>query len=219
MLDACNFCSKFGLHRAGTEPYDQILFESSNFVAVPTRGSIIPGWILIIPRAHFLCVGALSCELMREFISFREMVASALHAAFGPVAFFEHGPVMPCTSIGCGVDHAHLHLVATTVNLRAGANRIAECALNWAPVNRPSTLSRYHAEGLPYLYVQQFGESWICSPETIESQLFRKVIAAAVRRPQKYDWKQHCFISEIDKTLSTLQRGNVARIPAFPCAQ
>src|SRR5262245_16650287 len=98
MLATCNFCSKFGLRSKSSERYDQILFESQNFVAVPTRGSIIPGWLLIIPRAHFLCVGALNAEMMREFITFRDRVASALHKIFGPVAFFEHGPATPCTS-------------------------------------------------------------------------------------------------------------------------
>src|SRR5438874_13100152 len=101
MREVCNFCSKFGLHLTATEPYDQILFESPNFVAVPTRGSIIPGWLLIIPRAHVLCIGALDSETMSEFVVFRDKVASALRNAFGPVAFFEHGPVMPCTSICC----------------------------------------------------------------------------------------------------------------------
>ena len=206
MLDVCNFCSKFGLHPTATEPYDQILFESPNFVAVPTRGSIIPGWLLIIPRTHVLCIGALDSETMSEFVVFRDKVASALRNAFGPVAFFEHGPVMPCTSIGCGVDHAHLHLVATTLDLREGATQMAADGLDWARIDGLSALSRYHAEGLPYLYLQQSGKSWISSPETIESQLFRKVIAAAVGQPHKYDWRQDCFLSAVEKTLLEIRR-------------
>jgi ATP adenylyltransferase len=144
---------------------------------------------------------------MREFILFRNRVASALENAFGPVACFEHGPATPCTSIGCGVDHAHLHLVATKLDLREGAARMAAGGLAWIPVDRLSILSHYHAEGLAYLYLQQFGKSWICSPEIIESQLFRKVIATAVREPQKYDWKRHCFIPEVAKTLSIMGQG------------
>lgn len=157
---------------------------------------------------------------MREFIRFRHKVASALENAFGPVACFEHGPATPCTSIGCGVDHAHLHLVATKLDLRQGAARIAMGGLAWVPVNRLRTLSHYHAEGLAYLYLQQFGKSWICSPEIIESQLFRRVIATAVREPQKYDWKRHAFIPEVGKTLSIMtQANNVACTPAGCGAQ
>lgn len=210
MFGACTFCRKFALNGFGSEPYDRVLFESPNFVAVPTLGSILPGWLLIVPREHFLCIGAFTSELMRELIDFREEVASALCAAFGPIAFFEHGPASPCSLIGCGVDHAHLHLVPTTLELRAGADRISSGALPWTNLDQLTTLSRYHAEGLPYLYLHQFGESWICSPDVIESQLFRKVIATAVGQPQNFDWKRHSFLSSIEETVLRLEHVNRA---------
>jgi diadenosine tetraphosphate (Ap4A) HIT family hydrolase len=205
MLASCRFCRKFSPNAAEVELNDRVLFESPNFVAIPTVGSILPGWLLIVPRQHFLCIGAFTSELMREFVSFRDEVAFALGRAFGPVAFFEHGPSTPCTSIGCGVDHAHLHLVPTTVDLREGADRLATGALAWFELEGLPTLSRYHSAGLPYLYVNQFGRSWICTPETIESQLFRKVLAEAVGQPQKFDWKQHSFPAEVEETILKLE--------------
>jgi hypothetical protein len=69
------------------------------------------------------------------------------------------------------------------------------------------------------LYLHQFGKSWICSPEIIESQLFRKVIARAVGEPQKYDWKRHCFIPEVAKTLSAMEQGNNVCLPDGCSAQ
>jgi len=218
MLETCNFCRKFGQNGTRVEPYDKILFQSQNFVAVPTRGSIVPGWVLIVPRNHFLCIGAFDSETFSEFIMFRAAVAEALRSAFGPVAFFEHGPATPSTLIGCGVDHAHLHIVATSADLREGADRIATGALRWTSLDHMRALSNYHAEGLAYLYVEQFGNSFICSPETIESQLFRKVIASVVGEPSKYDWKQHCFRSAVEVTVSEIARLK-ARAPASSALQ
>jgi hypothetical protein len=104
------------------------------------------------------------------------------------------------------------------LDLREGADCTAAGALDWIPIHSLGTLSRYHAEGLAYLYLQQFGKSWICSPQIIESQLFRKVIAAAVRQPDKYDWRQDCFLSAVEKTLSEIRhRENVTS--AFHCVQ
>ena len=37
---------------------DHVLFESENFVVVPTIGSIVPGWLLVVPRSHFMSVGS-----------------------------------------------------------------------------------------------------------------------------------------------------------------
>ena len=60
MKSGCKFCEKFGEASGGNQIADHVLFESANFVVVPTVGSIIPGWLLVVPRSHFLSVGSTS---------------------------------------------------------------------------------------------------------------------------------------------------------------
>ena len=71
----CKLCQKFGSDAGGSEPWDRVLFASANFVVVPTVGSILPGWLLIVPREHFLCFGAMGDGLLCEAIDLRDEVA------------------------------------------------------------------------------------------------------------------------------------------------
>src|SRR5436309_13178572 len=57
-------------------------------------------------------IGALADPLVLEFQEVKARVASALGAHCGStICAFEHGPSQAGCSLGCGVDHAHLHLV------------------------------------------------------------------------------------------------------------
>jgi len=102
----CKFCQKFGGATGGDQIADHILFESDNFVVVPTIGSIVPGWLLVVPRSHFLSVGSYSAARFQEFVKIQEAAAEALRECFGPVSCFEHGAVREREPVGCGVDHA-----------------------------------------------------------------------------------------------------------------
>ena len=91
--------------------YDKILFETQGCVITPTLGSIIPDWILIIPRtpvlnfAHWQAMnGILPSELVQNILAKR---CIKLNRAI----WFEHGPSGAGTSVGCGIDQAHLHVI------------------------------------------------------------------------------------------------------------
>lgn len=189
------------------ELWDQVLFESSNFVVVPTVGAIIPGWLLLLPRKHFLCVGAMSDALFCELLELRSVAARALRDSFGAVTFFEHGPAAPCTRVGCGVDHAHLHLVATEIDLLRGAAQISQSELDWKAVAGLEATADFHRRKLPYLYVERAnGEARIGTSSLIESQLFRRVIAAAHDLGGLFDWKLHPFERNVEDTIDRIER-------------
>src|SRR4051812_5373863 len=89
--------------------YSTALFESASFVAVPSIGSIVPGWMLIVPRAHVLRASDLSVASRDELADFVAHVRRNLTERFGPTSIFEHGPARPGCTSGCTVDHAHVH--------------------------------------------------------------------------------------------------------------
>ena len=208
MKALCKFCQKFGEPGNGdsSEPWDRILFETPNFVVVPTIGSIIPGWLLVVSRHHFLCMGTMGDALMSELRDVRRLATRALVDQFGPVASFEHGPAEPRTSVGCGVDHAHLHLIATDVRLVDGARRITQEPLSWVPVDGLDATTLYHQRRIPYVYVElPDGKAWLGTSSNIESQLFRKVIAAASGRTDVFDWKCHSFEGNAHETVRAVE--------------
>lgn len=212
MKSTCKFCQKFGGVPGDGQVADHILFESANFVVVPTVGSIIPGWLLVVPRSHCLSVGSVAEDKFQEFIEIQETAAEALRDCFGPVSFFEHGAVRERESVGCGVDHAHLHIVATDIDLLASARAPNGTGLQWRSVGGIEAARAYIAEQMPYVFVHQpSGGAWIGTASTIESQLIRKVIARHTGQPDRWDWKTHAFENNVRETVQRLEAWKTAR--------
>lgn len=168
-------------------PWDQILYASENFVVVPTRGALVKGWLLVVPKQPFLCVGALSDSLRQELEETKELVASIVHDRFGEVAFFEHGPSQKGHQVGCGVDHAHLHVVPTECPLLVGAKKVSD--LQWTEVEGLRAAVGYFQHSAPYLYVEQSGSSYMAPAQDAPSQLFRRVIASHIGSPESFNWR------------------------------
>ena len=125
------------------------MFESENLVAIPSLGSLVEGWLLIVPRMHFISTGAFPPDLHEEFATFKREVCARLTALYGEICAFEHGPYAPSRQVGCGVDHAHVHLVPVAFDLITAAGRFARSNLNGdqhrgppavAPSSRSSTI-------------------------------------------------------------------------------
>src|ERR1039458_10394749 len=108
-------------YAASRNLWDTSLFESRNFVAIPTVGALVEGWLLVVPRTPILSFARLSTPLFSELEIFLDEIIPAIQSVYGPVSVFEHGPSCAASVVGCGVDYAHLHLVPVDCDLLAGA--------------------------------------------------------------------------------------------------
>ena len=105
--------------------FDKFIDETTNFVVVPSMGSLVPGWQLICPKKHYLNMTMLgqndkeefNALLMRRVIATRELYKKQ-------VIVFEHGAVTDNSLIGCGVDQAHVHVVPVEFDLLDSVQRI-----------------------------------------------------------------------------------------------
>ncbi|WP_433466985.1 HIT family protein [Spirillospora sp. CA-128828] len=86
-----------------------------NLVAVPTYGCFVPGYLLLVPRAHTLSFGQLRTDALEEAQALVEDLAARLQAVYGlPVLAFEYG----LAAAGVRrIEHAHWHLLPSTANL------------------------------------------------------------------------------------------------------
>jgi diadenosine tetraphosphate (Ap4A) HIT family hydrolase len=194
MTRGCRFCSKKAMGHFGREAslWDRVILESSSFVAVPTLGAIVEGWVLLVPKMHYLCIGAMDNHLFPELHEFQKLVCRMVQDCYGPVAVFEHGPARPRQAIGCGVDHAHLHVLPTACDLVSGVREISNEPLEWQSVQGIQDTKAFYSAGLPYLYVEQpTGRSRLTTHPNIQSQLFRRVVAAYEGRAHRYDWQAY----------------------------
>ena len=188
------------------EPWDEILFESENFIALPTRGSLVEGWLLIVPRVHAFCVGSFSPEMLAEFGLFRREVQGVLETIYGPIIAFEHGPTNSGRPAGCGVDHAHLHLVPWSGLFGVAVSDYRTESFTWNAVDGCSALRKIHATNEDYLYFEEAnGDAFVAVSNKISSQFFRRVIASSIGQPAAFDWKHHSGIENVKATLSALK--------------
>jgi diadenosine tetraphosphate (Ap4A) HIT family hydrolase len=78
-------------------------------VALPTLGQLFTGSLLVLPIEHTETCAALPVDLQREMLRLLDdMVRRARE--FGHPVVFEHGAVA-ATGGGCGIHHAHMHIV------------------------------------------------------------------------------------------------------------
>lgn len=164
---------------------------------------MVAGWMLIVPKEHFISIGAMPEDLAGEMMDLKRRVASYLQLVYGPLCAFEHGPSGIERKIGCGVDHAHLHLVPIRFDLISAARLYLPEGVQWQDGNLSKCRSAF-LQGRDYLYIEQpLGHGQIAFHKEFGSQIFRKAIASRIGMPDQYNWRdypQHGNIAEtIDK--------------------
>jgi ATP adenylyltransferase len=200
MRPVCSLCDR--LKYRPTSVADTVLVETDSFVATPSVGSLVPGWVLISPKDHYLSFAKLPAHLDAELEVIREVVARLLAVRYGRVVVFEHGPATPKSAVGCTVDHAHLHLVPTDCDLRVGASEVAHVDFDWTEVRSLSAVRALSSNGLDYIYVEEDSRGHVAFGGHFGSQLLRKVIARAHGYPNEYDWRAFPHVANARATVT-----------------
>lgn len=200
------FLSANARHGLGA-PWDQVLLETEHFVVVPSVGALVPGWLLIVPRRSVLAVGALDDESVSELDGIKQVLFQLLRREFGSACAFEHGPSARGQSVGCSVDHAHLHVVPAPCHLIDASVNFVNGCLKWEPASGLlSTMERFRM-GRSYLYVEQADElPQIADAEAAPSQLFRRAIARHLGITDQYDWRLNPMTENVLATVACLRR-------------
>lgn len=180
-LRVCRFC--------GVAGREHVVDEDTTSCVLPSMGSLVPGWLLVVPNDHVISLAVLGLEQRSAFAEMVDRTTQRLAQRFGAVVQFEHGPAGEGRSAGCGVDHAHLHLVPFDANLREMARGLDPTIdiLKWRQVSWPWAAEI--TSGHDYLFVRDTsGIGWFAEAPTVPSQLFRRVIARHLGQTQ-WDWK------------------------------
>lgn len=134
-----------------------VLVETPQFVVVCDRAPLVPGHLLIIPRPHLACYGALPRPLDGEFEGLKQRMAAFLADAYAPPVFFEHGLVAQT------VPHAHLHAVPT----EGGPALLSELAASRDATRADglNSVRRWYGRRGPYVYYEQREQSLLLPPD------------------------------------------------------
>ena len=62
----CFFCQELEDRTSNLTKTNRIVWETKNFVVFPTEGCFQIGYLLVMPKQHFLCFGELDSEALTE---------------------------------------------------------------------------------------------------------------------------------------------------------
>lgn len=187
--------------------WNQILFESEDFVSIPSVGALVPGYMLVLPKSHAICSGALGQRQLVNYWKFSQRVRERVEQKFEKTILFEHGPAAPDTEVGCGVDHAHLHVAPIDGPILEFAEQNNPDSINWTEVSSFKAISEFHDAGEEYLFYQDHdGPLMVGTSPQINSQLFRRAMAENMGSPEKFDWNDYPMARNVQATVSELSR-------------
>lgn len=204
--DWCTFCDEFSGKETSNfrslfsvnEFPSRIIHRTEHFVVIPGLGSLGLVYLLILPIEPYSSIGVLPSgwlpELQRLKIIIREIL---VHRYTAPI-MFEHGPATNPIKSGCCIEHAHLHIVATDVELLDDLKQYNSQGMfgtfsDYEPQRNVDWdfLSSWLYKGISYLWYETRNEEQWAFPLTrsIESQFFRKLLASRQGLPEpEWDW-------------------------------
>jgi ATP adenylyltransferase len=183
--------------------YDQILMETHGCVVTPTLGSILPNWLLVVPRSPTINFaqwqdigGAGPSEVVTALLAKHDIDVSR-------AIWFEHGPPCAGSALGCGVDQAHLHVIIdapfTFEDFISEAERAS--AFEWA-AGKPTTVHGSIDPDVSYLFAAWTDRAIVAqNVESVGSQFFRRVIANLVRKPGEWNYRSHPHLGNVHVTI------------------
>lgn len=175
--------------------WDVDLTPSARFATVPSKGAIVSGWLLTLPRSHTINIASLPFEQRTALLSQARTTALATECSGGRTYIFEHGAARSGTVTGCGVDYAHLHTVPVAFDLIADLPH----EMGWRAV-----CSHDPWKGLgerDYLMIGCDDYWVVCEPRHPQSQFFRKQIAGKVTDGYGWDHKRYPWNENVQGTI------------------
>lgn len=193
--------------------WDTVLASRRGIRVTPTLGSLVPGWVLIIPTEHVLCGAHLSNQ-RREYLNqiLTEVVTTTIRL-YGSATVFEHGPISAASPVGCTVDHVHIHVVPLAFDLvKIAKHTLMGKGFEW---KRYDSWTRVwdNQGSADYAAVSALDGVWVTDGH-IGSQFFRRIIAAQLKSSVDYDWRRAPCVSNISATIDAWQ-SNSLEVPVI----
>jgi ATP adenylyltransferase len=196
--------------------HDQVLLETCGCIVAPTLGSIIPNWLLVVPRHAAVSFREWHTNSHVDPVRLIDNALSTLGVEPARAIWFEHGPSGEGSTLGCGVDYAHLHiLVDAPFSFNNFSAAITESArINWRWTSPTEAYACIRVTG-SYLVAGSHYEAILAEGvESVGSQFFRRVIALLVGKPDQWDYKTHAHLGNVWRTISAF--GNQGALTEAP---
>ena len=190
--------------------HDTVLLQTSEWVAAPSLGALVPGWLVIIPRHPALNYRQWA-RRNGDPARLLDEAATALGLAPGDYLWFEHGPRAEHTLVGCGVDYAHLHMLIRPPFRGADLVSVAspDADLSWSSVRRVDAYAEADAD-TSYFVIGQGNEAWLATDvDDAGSQYLRRAVATLLGQPTSWNYRVHPQAENVVRTIELVENARV----------
>jgi diadenosine tetraphosphate (Ap4A) HIT family hydrolase len=182
-----------------------VLYESGNFFVVPTIGQMgIDGYVLLCSKEHHIGMGDIPKEHTSELESVLGRIKKVISETYGSeVLVFEHGPRLGCHKGGGCLDHGHLHIIPTSIDIMEFLQKMFKPE----EIQDFSRLREiYEAQRSSYMFVEtQDNKRYVIEVEfPIPSQYLRQVLASNMGI-KEWDWRVNPDYGTFERTVNQLK--------------
>jgi diadenosine tetraphosphate (Ap4A) HIT family hydrolase len=186
--------------RAGPDRvFDADLANMDAAAVVPTKGAIIPEWLMVIPRVRAISVAAIEGDRRKAVLDCAQRVRNVVGNVAGDAVMFEHGSAQVGSAAGCGVDQAHIHVVGLSEAFVSAMLRDDSAGLEWRSVAN-SDPWEHIPNATEYLLLSHGERSWIAQTHAPLSQFMRRRIADFVGTPGEWDYRRHPHAANAERS-------------------
>ena len=187
----CTFCN---IDTSKIE--NTIIEETNNFLILPSIGSLVDGYLLIVSKRHVNSMANLSENEKKEY----EFLINKYRNLFKKIynkfpIIFEHGsPILNSNMKASSVIHAHSHIVNHNF---IDENSIIK-KLKFKEMDNLKFLSK---DKNYIMYINSDNKYYITNDFKPISQIIRKIIAKDLGYENMFDWKKYEFLENIYSTI------------------
>lgn len=177
--------------------YNTILEETNNFFVIPTKGSLVDGYVLIVSKKHYLNMIELDINIKLEYlylINKYRLIFKNIYYEY-PI-IFEHGTYINENSAS-SIIHAHTHIV----NHRFLEEDKIIQKLNFKEFN----IFENNIGNNYIMYISHKNKYYISTTFEHKSQLMRYYIAKDLNLIDQYDWNNYTFSENIKSTIKKIK--------------
>ena len=205
----CQFCGELESRTlpaplaASTDITQRFVVDAAHWVAFPSVSPLRIGHVLVVPRRHLCSCAQASTHERAELEAITTDLSERLRTLGDKTLVFEHGIGQGRTG-GCGIDHAHLHMVPCRPQEHADA--FARLSTAVGPLEVGDTLSGFLADApadSSYALIGTLDRVACRFSHDVPSQTLRRAVAEAIGCPT-WDWRDLTDWSEYETTYAQL---------------
>ncbi|MBD3339682.1 MAG: methyltransferase domain-containing protein [Candidatus Lokiarchaeota archaeon] len=178
--------------------------ETNNFICLVSLGALQVGHVLVLPKKHITSMSRLTKKSFNEFENLVSTVRQIIESKLlTKTIVFEHGTSEENMKGGASVEHAHLHICPSKVNIE---NLIKLSNFTKHHINNIQELTKLKSTKNGYLYYESIdGKKYAYELfQDIPTQFMRRIYAESLSKSENWNWIEYPMINNVIQTVEKL---------------